>query len=84
MNTLNITIYGIDCTVHKTLPDIEQVLKQARRSDPDLIVFYAPFVPTEGFLDIVRDTYAAGCAVMLTPNKPTAPSDTNWLENLAG
>jgi len=84
MQAENISIYGIDCDVFTTLPDIESALTRIKRSDPDLIVFYAPGRLTGGFLDIVKDTYEAGGAVMLTANKLTAPGGTNWLSKLAG
>jgi hypothetical protein len=80
MQIENISIFGIDCDILKTLPEIEMALRSVRRSDPDLIVFYASGVLTAGFLDIVKDTYASGCAVMLTANRLTAPAETNWLE----
>lgn len=78
----NISIYGIDCTVLTTLPEIEQAVLIALRSAPDLIVFHAPGKTNPTFLSIVNDAYASGSAVMLTSNRLTAPRTTNWLSEL--
>lgn len=83
MQTKNINIYGIDCTVLTTLPEIELAVQRILRAAPDLIVFYAPGRATTTFLDIVKTAFESGCAVMLTANKLTSPSATNWLEKSA-
>lgn len=79
MQTENSSIYGIDCAVHTTLPDIALAVQRVLRAAPDLIVFYSSGAPTPAFMEIVKDAYLAGCAVMLTANKLTAPGGANWV-----